>query len=118
MKSADTIDQFLETPEQFGFCSFEDFRRNKEKWMGRPDDEVAAIDRGDHILGCKQKYIIEGYPVRSLEEAERVAREMGLNLFSDCLFKPQVRHELGSRRHFYTEVNIISKQTFEKRKGW
>ena len=120
MKIAESVDELSERPEDFGFCDFETFRKNKEKWIGRDDDELAAIDKGDPLLGCKQVYYIEddsNYRVDSLEQAERLAREMGLNIFKDFAVKPQIK-PVGHNGKFYNEVTFKSKRSLERRKQW
>lgn len=104
----DSVEELMANPTAFGMPTFEEFRRNKEKYVGRPDDEIAAIDRGDQNLKCRQKYFIEGYPVSSLEKAERIALDMGKSLFHDFKTDPQVRTD--DRGGFYIEVNFRAKQ--------
>lgn len=100
--------------------TFEEFRKTKEKWMGRLDDEIAAIDRGDPLLGCRQRYYVEDaggrYRVESLEQAERIAVDMGLSLFHDFITDPQLRPDGASG--FFNEVTFRSKRSIEKRAHW
>lgn len=111
-----TIDDIAENPTKFGMPTLDEFTRNKEKWMGRDDDEIAAIDRGDPVLGCRQRYYIENYRVESLEQAERIARDMGLNLFHDFVVHPQLRPDHGAG--FYNEVTFRPKRDLQKRENW
>lgn len=116
MRTPDSIEELTENPSKFGMPTFEEFSKNKEKWMGREDDEITAIDCGDPLLGCRQKYYLENYRVESLEQAERIARDMGLNLFHDFIVHPQLRPDGGAG--FYNEVTFRVKSLLEKRKSW
>lgn len=122
MRELSGIDDVLERPSDYGFCSVDEFTRKhynkRERMVGRHDDEVTAIDRGDHVLGCLQKYFVGDYRVDSLEQAERLAREMGMNLHRDFVVKPQLRHDPGTRLGFYNEVRFVAKVTIQRRKGW
>lgn len=116
MIAPESLEELIKHPTRYGMPTFAEFRRNKEKFMGRADDEIAAIDRGDPMLGCRQKYYVEHYPVESLEQAERIARDMGLSLFHDFIIDPQLRPDHGAG--FYNEVTFRSKRSIEKRAAW
>lgn len=120
MSGANSIDDLLSDPHRYGFCTFEEFRRNKEKWLGRADDEISSVDAGDRNLQCRNVYYLESdagrYRVDSLEQAERIALDMGLNLFHDFLIKPQVREDISARN--YIEVTFLAKQLIAKRANW
>lgn len=117
----ESIEDLAENPTKWGMPTFEQFRKNKERWMGRADDEIAAIDRGDPLLGCRQRYYIEDsgtgkHRVESLEQAERIAVDMGLNLFHDFITDPQLRPDGAGG--FLNEVTFRSKRSIEKRIRW
>jgi hypothetical protein len=116
MAVAESIEELAENPTKFGMPTFSEFSKNKEKWMGRADDEIAAIDRGDPMLGCRQKYYVEQYRVESLEQAERIARDMGHDLFHDFVVHPQLRPDGGAG--FYNEVTFRVKASLQKRASW
>lgn len=111
-----SIEDIAENPTKFGMPTLEEFVRNKEKYMGRPDDELIAIDKGDPQLGCLQKYYVDGYRVDSLEQAERIARDMGFDLRHDFVLDPQLRPD--DRGGFYNEVNFRAKASVAKRGNW
>lgn len=123
MRSLDGIEDLLANPKDFGFCTFQEFQKNRDYWMtrrlGRHDEEVASIDAGDPNLGCKQKYFMDTdsgiIRLEALEDGERIAADMGLNFFRDFLVKPQVRHDPGSRRGYYTEVTFVPKRRLAAR---
>lgn len=120
--SASEVNDVLARPHEFGFCTFEEYSRKhyskREQMIGRHDDEVAAIDRGDPMLGCLQRYYVENYRADSLEQCERIAHEMGMNLHRDFLVKPQLRHDPSTRLGFYNEVRFVPKTTIQRRKSW
>jgi hypothetical protein len=114
----DSIDDLIRNPEAFGFCTFDQFRANRQHWnerfQGRKDEEVTAIDRG-LALGCEQRYYIDcagSGTVRldSLEQGERIASDMGMDLHRDFLVRPQLRQDMTTRRGFYNEVTFVPKE--------
>lgn len=109
VKVAESIEELLANPTEFGMPSFEDFRKNKAKYLGRKDDEIASIDRGDTNLKCKQVYFVCGHRVTSLEQGERIARDMGYDFYSDFQAKPQVMPD-SSVRGYYIRVNFVPKK--------
>lgn len=104
-----TLEDITENPTAYGLPPFEVFCKNKEKWMGRKDAEIAAIDRGDPMLGCLQKYFFETasgrrYGPFPLELIETMAIEEGMILHHDFIKDPQLKPD--SRGGFYTEVTF------------
>jgi len=116
MRAPESLEDIISNPTRFGMPTFEEFRKNKEKYLGRADDMIAAIDRGDPLLGCRQKYYVEHYRVESLEHAERIARDMGLSLFHDFVIDPQLRPDDSGG--FYNEVTFRAKGLLEERAAW
>lgn len=116
---AETLEDLVDNPEKFGMPTFDAFRRNKEKWTGRYDDEIAAIDRGDPVLGIRQRYYLwdgaADYRCESLEQAERIARDMGLNLHEDFVVDPQVKQDSDG---LYNHVTFRSKRELARRSQW
>lgn len=108
MKTAQSIEELLENPTAYGMPTFEEFRKNKQKYLGRKDDEVASIDRGDTNLKCRQVYYVMGYKISSLEQGERIAKDMGYDFYTDFKAKPQVMPD-SSVRGYYIRVNFIPK---------
>jgi hypothetical protein len=80
-----STDDIYENPADYGAPTFEEFKRNREKYMGRDDDALASVSAGGEVSNRftnKHIYEIEGYRCKSLEEVERVAREQGIPLRS------------------------------------
>jgi len=104
-----SFDDILEDPRAYGIPTFEEFRKNKSKYMRRSEEEVEAIDRGDPMLGCFQRYYIEDnrgrrYGPYSLELIQAVAIDEGLNLEHDYIKDPQLRPD--GQGGFYNEVTF------------
>jgi hypothetical protein len=118
----DDLDELMEDPTKYGMPTFEEFRRNKEKYLGRPDDEVASVDRGDPVLGLRHRYYLDTlageYRIDSLEQADRICREMGKNLFTDFYVDPQIRDDGPQGRSLITHVYFRAKDKVEKRRSW
>ena len=112
----ESLEDLEQNPNKYGMPTLDEFSRNREKYMGREDDEIAAIDAGDPALGCRQKYYVEHYRVDSLEQAQRIALDMGLNLFHDFIVDPQLRTDSGGG--FYNEVRFRSKRSIAERESW
>ena len=77
----DDFEEFCKFGDKYGFCTFEQFAQNPDKWRKR-DDLLASADKGGTINSIAQKFIYEigGYRTRKLEEVERIARSEGLIL--------------------------------------
>lgn len=63
--------------------TFEEFKRNRDKFIGRPDDTLSNIDKGTHLLSQYVKrhiYEIAGHRCKTLEEVERIASDYNIPL--------------------------------------
>lgn len=116
MNSPDSIEDLMENPSKFGMPTFDEFVGNRDKYTDRPDAMIEAIDRGDPALGCRQRYYVEHYRVDSLEQAQRIASDMGGSLYEDYIIDPQLRPDGAGG--FYNDVTFRSKKSLEKRKTW
>jgi hypothetical protein len=118
-----SLEDLAAHPEKYGIPSAAEVFRGtyskRDQFCGREDDEIAAVDRGDPVLGCIQRYYItdggQEYRVESLECAERIAMDMGLKLFHDFNIDPQLTPDDGCRKGFYNRVTFRSKRSVEKR---
>jgi hypothetical protein len=84
-KPLDSIDDVYENPADYGAPTFEEFKRNREKYMGRDDDALASVSAGGEVSNRftqKHVYEIEGYRCKTLEEVERIASQQGIPLRS------------------------------------
>lgn len=123
MKIAQSVEEIQENPTQYGMPTFDEFIRNKEKYLGRHDEVLASIDAGDRNTGAIQKYYIETdcgtIRLDSLEQAERIAIEMGLSIHNESHFKvdPQYQHGDIAGKH-YINVTFRPKHLLLKRANW
>ena len=83
------FDDILENPQHYGMPSFEEFRKNpdkfRERWHGKTDDVLGCVSNGSTLDGLKSRldkdeYYIWGYKARNLEEVERIAKAEGVRL--------------------------------------
>lgn len=87
-----TIDDVLADPAKFGAPSFDDFKKNREKYKGRDDDQLASADKGSTALNRhvrKHYYELNGHRTTKIEELERIARNEGYTL-KELVFKPEL----------------------------
>ena len=95
-----TVEKLMADPAKYGFPTFAQFCRTPEKW--RPDtedDRLARVDRSTQTFKAivsKQVYRVAGYDVATLEEAQRIARNEGVDL-SKCKLCPLVVPEPGGK---------------------
>lgn len=76
-----TLEDIQANPEAFGVPTFEDFSRNRKKFVRGEEDTLEQVERGSQNLGkIAKKYIfeIEGYRCKTLEEVQRVASSQGI----------------------------------------
>lgn len=70
------VEDIMEHPHLYGLPTFEEFCKNKSRWMKDPEEALVSIDAGDKNLRCKQEYFVEKYKVKSLEAAAYLMIEM------------------------------------------
>lgn len=120
MEFVETIDELAANPSKYGVPTLEEVTRKyyskRDQMFGRDDDELIAIDNGDHVLGCLQRYFVEHYPVKSIEQAQRIANDMGFKFPQDFVVDPQLRPDHSGG--FYNEVTFRSRMSIERRKNW
>lgn len=112
----DDIEDLMADPAAFGMPTFDEFVRNKKRYMGSKEDILESIDRGDPVLQCKQRYFVEHYEVKSLEQAQKLAEEMGFNLYKDFVLNPQLDRDNSGK--IFSKVQFRSKRDLEKRMAW
>jgi len=116
-----TIDDIMQDPHKFGAPTFDEYCRDRDKYQGRWDDTFSAIDQGSR-LGLqnhltRMKYEIDGIRCDSLEEVEKRAIDLGLDLSiamtnGDLSFHPEVQDQGGQRCEIM--VRFFSKAFREK----
>lgn len=115
------IQDIMNDPNKFGIPTFEETQRKyynkRDRMYGRADERAAAIDAGDKALGLRQKYYVEHcgrYRTDSIEQAERVIRDMGFDMHRDFIGCPQVRDDDG----LYIEVTFKRISSLKDRQLW
>ncbi len=105
----------IRNPSKFGAPTFEDFKRNRSKYLGHEEDTLRSADIGSIVFkkGLKKyRYELEGYRCQSLEEVERVAKSQGIAL-SDLDYRPEFIPLGGGQAEML--VKFISKHERQKR---
>lgn len=111
-------DEIFEDPHKFGLPTFDEFARNRDKYLGREDDRFSEADAGSKALNKhvqRHVYEIEGYRCKTLEEVERVARNQGIPL-KELDYQPQVVPTSAGKCDLL--VRFVSKTKREARRDW
>ena len=115
----DEVWQELTTnPNKFGMPTFDEYVRNRDKYIGSEEETLASADRGSTALNRTVKrhvYEVEGYRCKSLEEVERIARSQGIDL-RKLDYRPQLV-QAGAGKYDVI-VRFVSKDDREKREAW
>lgn len=98
-----TMSEMVEEAQKLpGFPSFAEFCKNRSRYAGGADDLFECADAGSktikHLIE-KHKYSFEQYEVDTLEKAERIIKEEGLDPQHDVEMLVQL--EQGSMRDKY-----------------
>lgn len=113
-----TLEDIQQDPEKFGAPTFEQFKKNRERYIGRDDATLAIVDKGSNNLsGMLEKYVyeIEGFRCKNLEEVERIAGDYGINL-RDLDYRPELIPQGGGKAKML--IKFVSKEDREKRALW
>lgn len=108
--------ELRENPHKFGAPTFEEFKRNRDKYLGRSDDTLSSIDKGTELLSQYVKrhiYEIAGHRCKTLEEVERIASDYNIplnNFTAECL-------PLGGGKCDFL-VKFISPDERKSREDW
>lgn len=96
-----TLDDMLSVLVPAGFPTFDEFRRNPDKYRDRPEQLFESAEASTQTFRravVKQKYCWRNtYPCDSLEQIERIAREEGFNV-NDLEMQPGVISKTGTNR--------------------
>jgi hypothetical protein len=108
------------TPElkKLGAPTFEEFKRNREKYLGKDDDHFGRIDKGSVMLKRQEQrhiYEIEGHRCKSLEEVERVANDFGVKI-KELDYRPEIIPQSGHKCDIL--VKFIPKYVRDRRQSW
>ena len=113
------IADLVRDPTSYGAPTFAEFKRDKEKYLGKRDDGFDQVDKGSGRLGKiakKYKYEIEGRQCKTLEEVEKIAHcELGIDI--DALeYRPELIPLGGGKCDVL--VKFVSKAERERRQTW
>lgn len=113
-----TWDEFSTNPEAFGFPRFEDWEKQRHKFVGHDEDSLASADKGSTLLNRtvqRHIYEIEGYRCKNLEEVERIAKSQGIKL-RELDYRPQLV-QAGAGKYDVI-VRFVSKEKRKLRETW
>ena len=113
----DEID-FIKNPDKYGFCTFEQFRKNPSKWRARPEQALESIEGAGTLYKSqirKMTYELEGYRCDTLEDVQSQAGQMGFR-DQDLVFFPVRHNHLAGK--FDMLVRIFHKNTVKQRGAW
>ena len=101
-----------------GLPTFEEFCKNREKYVGREDEDFGLIDRGSlHLKNVVQRheYEIEGVRCKNLEQVEKRAREMGIPI-RELDYRAMIIPQTGLKCDIL--VKFAPKSEFARREDW
>ena len=106
-------------PHSFGAPTFEEFKKNREKYLLTHDQVFANIDKGSHnlakVLESRYEYEIEGFRCKTLEEVERIAGDYGIPM-NGLDYRPELLPQGGGKAKML--IKFVSKFEREKRNLW
>lgn len=114
----------LHDPHRFGFVTFDEFKRNPDRWRKRKDRAFASVDRGSKLLGnrvARQTYEVfdgsgVGYKCRSLEDCEQTASYMGYSI-DQLVMKPEIV-PLGYNGQCELHIRWFPVELAARRESW
>lgn len=120
MSHLQNIDQNInKRPEDYGFCSFSDFRKNKDKWIKPKDSLFQSVDNGSQEVKNDiryQRYYLDGHLCETIEAVERMANSEGASL--DSIVLGGIVKEKVDNGKLRLHVHFMTKEHFERRKTW
>lgn len=103
-----TLEDLYEDPKRFGMPTFEEFRKDPEKYKGRHDELLALADASTTVKDLRDKletqtYKCLGYDCgKSLEKVERIAKEEGYRI-DQMDMVPRIYQESNGKIKIVTE---------------
>lgn len=113
-----SLDDVYADPTKFGLPTFDEFVKKPELLLGRDDEAFSEVEKGSTNLNRlvnKHVYEIEGYKCKTLDEVEKVAKSMGINI-RELDYRPQIVPNTSGK--YSIKVTFVSKKEREKRKLW
>lgn len=118
VQKLESMEQLLADPGRYGFCTFDDFRKNPAKWKPDPLQSFTSVEQAGTLFKKnikKMKYEIEGYACDTLEAVQMTARQMGYRE-KDLEYRILIDPLGGGKVNMV--VKFFHKSTFEKRGKW
>lgn len=87
-----TIDDIISDPNKFGMPTWEQYKKNPEKFKNPLGKKMDLLDGGSTFLKNvvdKYEYVFRGWTCKTLEQLETIMREEGTNL-DDCEICPEM----------------------------
>lgn len=108
-----TFQDVLDDPNKYGVPTFEEFKRNPEKWLGKDDDIFSSADasfsnKDMRKFVKKHIYEIEGYKCSSLHEVEKIAKDHDIPI-KELDYRPEMIPQGGGK--WDVKVRFVPKKT-------
>lgn len=112
---------FARNADKHGFCTYEQFKKNPDKWRPHKDQLFRSVDKGAFDDNLKKsiadyRYYFEGYRCETMESVENLSREMGIKIGDVRIGAIHVEKVDNGKKRLH--VHFMSAQTIEKRKTW
>lgn len=78
-----TIEDLIENPAAYGVPTFEQFKQNRDRWLGRDDDAMASLVDGPTMFRkdlVKMKFKVRGVDVGTPEQVETMLGDFGYSV--------------------------------------
>lgn len=103
------IQDVINNPEMYGAPSFEEYVKNRDKYIKTADKTLAMLDESTQSFKDflkEQVYYLDGVRAESLEHLQRMANSMGVSI-ENCKKDIQIV-ESSEKGKFKTIVNLKS----------
>lgn len=106
-----TLEDLYEDPKRFGMPTFEEFRKDPEKYKGRHDELLALADASSTVKELRDKIQTQTYKCmgfdcgKSLEKVERIVKEEGYTM-TQMDMVPRIYPEAGGKIRIETEFVV------------
>ncbi len=99
-----------------GVPTFEEFCRNRDKYLA-PVDDFDLVDKGSRTMKNVKRHVyeIEGYRAKSLEEVEKIASSQGIPI-RELDYRPQIIPQGAGKCDIV--VRFLPKHVRDKREAW
>lgn len=70
----------IEDPKAYGLPTFQEFQKDRDRWLGKKDDIMSVLDQGPTSFRKdlkRIKYRVQGLEMKGLEEVETMLGDFG-----------------------------------------